>query len=257
MTVYVQVQGELQRKRAPRLVAVGDPSYPEVETRVGRLPPLPASRDEVEALRRLHGETATVLAGADATEERVKSLGTDVTHLHLAVHGVPDERFPLDSALALSMPEGGAPDEGENGLLQAWEIFESLRLDADLVTLSACETGLGEELGREGIVGLTRAFQYAGARAVMSSLWSVSDTSTSELMKRFYGHLRAGATKDEALRAAQLELLSGPIPVGEGEDASRLDARHPFYWAASCSPATGTEPERQGSGHPPQPFSGA
>ncbi len=110
--------------------------------------------------------------------------------------------------------------EGEdNGLLQAWEIFEQVRIDAELVTLSACDTGLGKVLGGEGLLGLTRAFQYAGARSVFASLWSVSDESTGELMQRFYGYLKAGQSKAEALRSAQLDLLRG----------SRFT--HPFHWA--------------------------
>src|SRR6185436_8614007 len=108
----------------------------------------------------------------------------------------------------------------DNGLLQAWEIFESMRLAADLVTLSACDSGLGKEMGSEGLIGLTRAFQFAGARSVLASLWSVSDLSTADLMKRFYGHLRAGRTKDEALQAAQIALIRS------------REFSHPYHWAA-------------------------
>ena len=119
------------------------------------------------------------------------------------------------------MPERPAPPgrPGDDGLLQAWEIFERLRLSADLVTLSACETALGLEAQGEGLLGLTRAFHYAGARTVLSSLWSVSDRSTAELMRRFYAHLGAGKPKDLALAAAQRDLLAGPF-------------RHPYHWAA-------------------------
>ena len=94
------------------------------------------------------------------------------------------------------------------------------RLDADLVTLSACDSGLGKEMGGEGLIGLVRAFQFAGARSVLASLWSVADVSTADLMKRFYGHLRAGKPKDEALRAAQVELIHSPTYF------------HPYHWAA-------------------------
>lgn len=101
----------------------------------------------------------------------------------------------MDSALALTIPEN--PAEGQdNGLLQAWEIFEQVRINSDLVTLSACDTALGKEMGGEGLVGLTRAFQYAGAHSVLASLWSVSDRSTAELMKRFYGYLKECKSKD-------------------------------------------------------------
>ncbi len=146
-------------------------------------------------------------------------LGKDEHTVHFACHGLIDERFPLNSALALTILES-PQEEQDNGLLQAWEIFEGVRLDADLVTLSACDSALGKEMGGEGLVGLTRAFQYAGARSVLASLWSVSDDSTADLMKRFYGYLKEGRSKDEALRAAQADLIQSQ------------DFAHPYHWAA-------------------------
>jgi CHAT domain-containing protein len=107
-----------------------------------------------------------------------------------------------------------------------------VRLDADLVVLSGCETALGEEQGGEGLIGLTRAFQFAGARTVMASLWSVRDQATSELMIRFYKHLRAGLPKDEALRQAQVELIRSPIEVvSEKGEKTVFDASAPYFWA--------------------------
>jgi CHAT domain-containing protein len=105
-----------------------------------------------------------------------------------------------------------------------WEIFEQVRLDTDLVVLSACSSALGEELGGEGLIGLTRAFQYAGARSVVASLWNIRDQATAELMVRFYWHLRSGLPKDEALQSAQVELIREPVG---GKDFSA-----PFFWAA-------------------------
>jgi CHAT domain-containing protein len=89
------------------------------------------------------------------------------------------------------------------------------------VTLSACDTARGREMGGEGLIGLTRAFQYAGARSVLASLWGVSDLSTARLMRSFYGYLRSSKPKDEALRAAQID------EIREGSWSS-----HPFHWAA-------------------------
>ena len=206
-TVYAELkQRAAERPVAPeiRLAAFGDPRYPragpgapdgvekagnaEVRALLQRgaaFEPLPATRTEVEAITTLYGPAARTFLGDAASEENAKSIGKDVRHIHFASHGFLDERFPLDSALALTIPD--EPRKGrENGLLQAWEIFERVRIDADLVTLSACETALGKEMGGEGLVGLTRAFQYAGARSVLASLWSVADESTGELMKRFY-----------------------------------------------------------------------
>jgi len=248
-TVYAELQKSRRMGSASSPVlftAFGDPKYPtlsrdqagqsanrELRSAVTRgfdLSRLPASREEIEGIASLYPGASVTYAGEQATEERAKSIGKDVRYLHFACHGLLDERFPLNSALALTIPE--RPAEGQdNGLLQAWEIFEQVRLDADLVTLSACETALGKEMGGEGLVGLTRAFQYAGARSILASLWSVSDESTTELMKRFYGYLKSGKTKDEALRAAQIDLIRAPegTPRGRGSTAS---VSHPFHWAA-------------------------
>ncbi len=87
------------------------------------------------------------------------------------------------------------------------------------MVLSACQTAAGQAQGGEGLIGLTRAFQYAGARAVAASLWNVNDRATAELMVRFHRHLRAGEPRDQALRAAQLELIRDPVFA-------------PFHWAA-------------------------
>lgn len=221
--------------RTSTLAAFGDPVYPggagagnsEVRDAVRRgltLSPLPGSRRELASIAALFPQTR-VFSGPAATEENVKAIDRSTRRLHLAVHGLLNERSPLDSALAFSLSEGppeGTVETRDNGLLHAWEILESVRLDADLVTLSACSSGLGKEMGGEGLIGLTRAFQYAGARSVLASLWSVSDASTAALMERFYRHIARGETKDRALARAQGELLH--LPGGRWA--------HPYYWAA-------------------------
>jgi CHAT domain-containing protein/Tfp pilus assembly protein PilF len=235
--VYKEIKATRSEKQTVptlELLAAGDPFYParlenrdeaadpQLRTALRRglkLKPLPASRREVEAISKLFPGGRTLLS-RDATEEAIKSLAPKARRLHLATHGLLDERFPLNSALALTVPETQTVGR-ENGLLQAWEIFESVRLDADLVTLSACDTALGKEVGGEGLVGLTRAFQYAGARSVLASLWSISDVSTARFMESFYGHLRRGKPKDEALRAAQIEQIR-----------EKSGSSHPFHWAA-------------------------
>ncbi|HUP43265.1 MAG TPA: CHAT domain-containing protein, partial [Thermoanaerobaculia bacterium] len=230
------VLAELQRRRATapqELVAFGDPGARPVEPleaasavahRSGAdLGPLPWSRTEVESVGRLFGEKAQIFLDDDVTEERLVSAGPTALRLHLACHAVVDPLLPLESGLVLARPAQGAATS--NGFLQVWEIYQGLRLDAELVTLSACETALGRELTGEGVLGLTRAFHYAGARTVVSSLWKVSDQATALLMESFYGHLLKGQGKAEALRRAQLELLRG------GTEAA-ADRSHPFYWAA-------------------------
>jgi CHAT domain-containing protein/predicted negative regulator of RcsB-dependent stress response len=231
VTLYAQLAGPEGARAAQSVVGFGDPVFPGAgatpprdvaatrAVKLGlRLVPLPAARRELEALRTLSPEKARLWLGAEATEERAKTVGKDARILHFATHGFTDEEFPLESGLALSTP--GTRSAGlDNGLLQAWEIFESLRLDADLVTLSACQTGLGKELAGEGLLGLTWAFQYAGARSVLASLWEVDDASTAELMRRFYGHLGRGRSKAEALRLAQVDLLR------------QRPTAAPFFWA--------------------------
>ncbi len=250
LVLSATLYAELRRGRASaprsdgRLVAFGDPLYgaasapgdsagetgsvlasgaDEGPTRRYQrgLAAIAGTRDEVEALARLYRGESQAFLGADATEKAVKRLAASPRYLHFACHALLDPRIPLDSALALSIPR---PGDEENGLLQAWEIFEQLRLDADLVTLSACDTALGKDAAGEGLIGLTRAFQYAGARSVIAALWPVSDRSTAELMARFYAALARGRPKDEALAEAQRSFARG-----EGVDAA---LRHPFHWAA-------------------------
>ena len=249
-TVLAQLQGAPGEKaHALHLAAFGDPAYPgeqgQSEGSAARgflrdqsLTPLPATREEVNGICALFPGQVEKFLGDQATEETAKKLGKDVRYIHFACHGLFDERFPLDSGLAFSIPV--KVEEGQdNGILQAWEIFEKLRIDADLVTLSACETALGKEMGGEGLIGLTRAFEYAGARSVLSSLWNVSDESTALLMTRFYGYLKEGKPKAEALRLAQLGLISsgkGHHPKSVSPHSSLFtphsDYSHPFYWAA-------------------------
>lgn len=124
-------------------------------------------------------------------------------------------KFPDRAALVLS----NSPGSAEDGLLQVREIRD-LALNADLVTLSACDTGNGRLLGEEGIASLERAFLLAGAKAVIASLWTADDTYTIALMKRLYQHLVDGSDKGAALRQAKLDLLK---EFG--------DQALPIYWA--------------------------
>jgi CHAT domain-containing protein/Tfp pilus assembly protein PilF len=228
MTLYDTLSRARTRDDRADAVGFGDPAYaaaagegrgPLARARSSglRLDPLPASRREVAALRSLRSE-ARLLLGPEASETQAKALDRSTRYVHFACHGYLDERFPLESGLVLSTP----PDrqaEGDNGFLQAWEVFETVRLDADLVTLSACRTGLGEEMGGEGLLGLAWAFQYAGARSVLASLWEVNDDATATLMTHFYRHLAAGVPKPEALRRAQAEVRK------------RRTTSAPYFWA--------------------------
>jgi CHAT domain-containing protein/tetratricopeptide (TPR) repeat protein len=180
---------------------------------------LPFSRGEADAIAALVPR-ASLLEATDFAANRTLvaegGLG-DRAIVHFATHGLLDSEHPDLSGLVLSLvDEKGTP---QDGFLRMHEIY-NLRLPADLVVLSACQTALGREIRGEGLVGLTRGFMYAGARGVVASLWQVDDESTAELMKRFYrAMLKEGRRPAAALRNAQLELSRHP----------RWAA--PFYWA--------------------------
>ena len=146
----------------------------------------------------------------DATESALRQYAAGFLYLHFATHGKFDADLPLESALLLA--KEGASD----GLLTVGKLY-SMRLDADLVTLSACETGLGKVASGDDVIGLTRGFLYAGASTIVASLWQVDDRATAEQMTRFYKNL-GDRDKREALRQAQL--------------ATRQLFPHPFFWAA-------------------------
>ena len=191
----------------PHLLALADPRPPDD----AGLGPLPGARAEVQAIgRSTPASRRTILLAEQASEANVKRLGRGQTFLHFAVHGLIRDDRPWQSALLLS------PGEGEDGWLRASEVF-GLDLRADLVVLSGCSTGLGKVTG-DGVLGLARAFFYAGTPSVVVSQWDVSDRATAFVMERFYARLHAGSSKAHALRSAQL--------------AARARFSHPALWAA-------------------------
>ncbi len=206
------------------VIAFGDPVYEApkklqpVTERGGDLRQLPFTRAEVNEISALFPQLQRkIFLGADANEKAVKTESLlPYRYIHFAAHGNVDEAHPARSGIVLSQ----LADPNEDGTLQMTEVLQ-LKLNADLVTLSACRTGLGKLLHGEGIIGLTRAFLYAGASSVVVSLWNVNDVATASLMKSFYKNLQSGMAKDEALRQAKLELLAG----------QKRAWRHPYYWA--------------------------
>lgn len=164
------------------------------------------------------GKEALKATGFEANREAATSPRlAEYRIVHFATHGVLNTRRPELSGVVFSLfDERG---RRQDGFLRLHDVY-NLRLGADLVVLSGCQTGLGKDLRGEGLVGLTRGFMYAGARRVVASLWQVDDESTAELMKRFYrAMLKDGRRPADALRMAQLELSRHP----------RWAA--PFYWA--------------------------
>jgi CHAT domain-containing protein len=150
-----------------------------------------------------------VLVREAATEAAVKAQPlVDYRVLHLAAHGIVSTKVPARSALVLR------PSDAEDGLLQAREIL-NLRLNATLVTLSACDTSTGTEQGQDGVASLVRPFVAAGARAVVANLWAADDTFSAALMREFYQQLAKGDDIGEALRQAKLRMIAtfGPEAV--------------------------------------------
>jgi CHAT domain-containing protein len=205
--------------RAPAVSGLrGDDTFEFGPLRTG-FARLPFSREEANAIASLAGERS-VFKATDFRASRATVLdGTLQGHriVHFATHGVLDNQRPALSGLILSLfDERGAP---QNGFLRLHDIY-NMRLDADLVVLSACQTALGKEIRGEGLVGLTRAFMYAGAPRVVATLWQVSDLATAELMKRFYrGVLQQKLPPSAALRAAQRQMARDPRWAS------------PYYWA--------------------------
>lgn len=173
---------------------------------------LPESRNEVETIAADFPKPNTILLGNHATETNFKHLLLKQYNvIHLALHGYDNSEFPDRSALVFA-PENPPVDDG---LLQVREI-RRLPLNASLVTLSACDTGIGP-VGEEGVANIVNAFIGAGAQSVVSTLWEVEDQATAQFMIDFYRQLGKGEGKAEALRQAQLDMLHSGAP--------------PYYWA--------------------------
>jgi CHAT domain-containing protein len=208
---------------------------PSIVTTVGekpqQLPPLPGAEREAKAIAPLLNTQP--LIGSQATKKVVTELLPKARIIHLATHGLLDNVDGIGSAIALAPNSissltpplirgagGVSPqsDQGVNGLLTAAEIF-SLKLNAELVVLSACDTGRGKLVG-DGVVGLSRSLISAGTSSVMVSLWAVSDDSTAVLMTEFYKNIQHNPDKAQALRQAMLTTMR------------QIEYSNPRQWAA-------------------------
>jgi CHAT domain-containing protein/tetratricopeptide (TPR) repeat protein len=223
------------RKPAPKTVAVlADPVF---ETDDPRLPESAAEQRSLPAVKgfatpRLTStlrEAEAIMAAAapgqgmmavDFEASRDTAMSPDLGKyqiVHFATHGFVNTEHPELSGLILSLVDEHGRQQ--NGILELSDIY-NMKLSADLVVLSACETGLGENVRGEGLLGLTRGFMYAGSRGVVASLWNVDDRATAALMGDFYkGMLRDGLTPASALRAAKMQVWR------------QKRWRHPYYWA--------------------------
>jgi len=215
---------------------------------LANLPDLPGTRTEIGRLEKLWAEP-TVLLGADATEQGLATLAesgelAEYGTVHLATHALIDDEIPARSALVLS--QVGLPDalrcvmEGSpvhDGLLSAAEVLADWRLHAELVTLSACETGLGRDVPGDGYVGLADAFLCSGAASLLVSLWAVDDAATSLLMTRFYRNW-LGVRGDPVAATVRRMSKAGALQEAKAwlrdytDEAGVKPYEHPHYWAA-------------------------
>ena len=180
------------------------------------LSPLPfTGREARNVVKFFPKENRTIYLKEKADEASIKKLSlTDYQVIHFACHGLLDEKFPFRSALVLSKGK----KEEEDGFLQVREIY-NLKMNAEMIVLSACQTGRGKLEHGEGVLGLPRIFFYTGAQSVLTSLWRIHDKSTSRFMNLFYEYLFQGYGKAQALRLTKLKMMK-----------SRFS--HPHYWAA-------------------------
>ena len=228
-------ESQPKSERPRNLLAFGNPSYAlrnsskgkksETEVEIMRelyldqgfdFSPLPHSEEEVLGISSYFPmERKDIFIEQEAKEENFKrSSLKDYGIIHFACHGFLSEEYPFRSALVLSLDD----DPAEDGFIQVRELY-NLRLRADLVVLSACQTGRGRMERGEGLLGLPRIFFYAGAKSVLSTLWKINDESTAMFMSWFYRYLSEGEDIAQALRLAKLRMLNSKY-------------RHPFYWAS-------------------------
>src|SRR5262249_23727189 len=215
--------GTARRKSSPTVLAIGNPALGQgtvgtVQSLLmnEQLGPLPEAERLVKTVGKMYGPSRSkVYVGVEAQEGRVKAEAGNYQIIHIAAHGILNDKSPMYSYLVLSQVDR---DPHEDGLLEAWEIM-NLDLKAELVILSACETARGQIGNGEGVIGLSWASFIAGAPATVVSQWKVETSSTTDLMIEFHRNLMAGKTKAEALRLAALKL------------SKTEQYRHPFYWA--------------------------
>lgn len=246
------------RKPAPKAIAViADPVFEADDPRLpvsaaaeqwapsavrgDATPRLTSTRAEADAIMALAPAGRRMMA-VDFEANRDTALSPDLGKyqiVHFATHGLVNNEQPELSGLVLSLvDEHGRRQDGMLGLSDIY----NMKLSADLVVLSACRTGLGQDVGGEGLLGLTRGFMYAGAQSVVASLWKVDDRATAALMENFYkGLLRDGLTPAAALRAAKIEMRK------------QERWRHPYYWAGFILQGDGNRklpPTAKGTPHP-------
>ena len=230
LNALVQLRNAPANTAPFRVLAVGNPAVADAPASAERgdvenlalLGPLPFAEQELHAIGRTFRDRTRILSGASARESGLRDSSLpQYSVIHFATHGLVSDAQPKRSGLLL------APEAGEDGLLQMSEIY-GLGLKANLVVLSACQTALGREITGEGLIGLSRAFFYAGARAVVATLWNLNDRFAAEFVERFYSELNQGHSSEEALRRTKVAYVNHP------------QYSHPFYWSSLVLLGDGT-----------------
>lgn len=199
------------------------PSFNQTEVQTVILPdssrnnltPLVWTEREIKSIA-THFET-DLLLGKEATERKLRASGKDYSIIHLASHGLLNEQAPLYSKLVFSPFD---TDSINDGYLNTQELY-AMKIPAEMVVLSACNSGLGDVVSGEGIISLANGFFYAGSKSLVMSLWTANDQSTATIIDSFYDELSQGKQKSDALRNAKLKFLA---------EADGLRS-HPYYWA--------------------------
>lgn len=199
---------------------------------------LPGARDEAREVSALFAPSARLHLDAGATVAVALSALRESRRTHFASHAVLDPRDPLAAWLQLS------PDAGDDGRLRAIDLMRGPLLASRLVTLSACETAAGAALGGEGLLGLARAFQYAGVPTVVGTRWRVADRPTQVLMRAFYSALAQEQAPDLALQSAQRRMIE-QRPGWWARWRGASDLAHPAHWAGFVIVGTSADATRE------------
>ncbi|MEM1326320.1 MAG: CHAT domain-containing tetratricopeptide repeat protein [Bacteroidota bacterium] len=213
-----------QQKSSNRQLAAFAPSYREAlaqEEQVRLLIrngayDLPGARAEANAISSL--VKGDLYEGEQATKSLFQDIANDYGYLHLSMHGLVEDDAPMQSRLLFY-------DDNKNAALHAYELYNN-SLNAQMVVLSACNTGIGQLQKGEGVMSLAHAFTYAGVPSTVMSLWQVSDAATADILTAFYAELKSGQPKDVALQQAKLQYL---------EQVRAPEQAHPFFWGALLS----------------------
>lgn len=237
-TLLYQDLYQTNRNQSVTMLAFA-PSYPEAFDSISYssiksnfrnvLAPLKWNKKEVETIsKNINGNYYSAEA---ATESQFKKEAGNHRILHLSMHALIDHEDPMLSKLVFSPTK----DSLEDGMLHTYELY-NMDLSAEMVVLSACETGIGELSRGEGVISLGRAFSYAGCPSVVMSHWSVDDESTAQLMASFYENIAGGQSKATALRNAKLDFVESAVGL----------KKHPFYWGGFVVMGN-TDPIKQNS----------